>query len=75
MILIQLRDYLKEKHAASLTDVARHFDIPESATQDMLGHWVRKGCAVVDLGASCGGGCSGCKIRCDGAAMVYRWRE
>jgi hypothetical protein len=73
MILIELRDYLKEKHAATLSDVARHFDIPESATQSMLEHWVRKGCAMVDAGASCRSGCGGCKIHCDGASMVYRW--
>jgi len=33
MILMKLRDYLKEKRVASLSDVARHFDIPESAVQ------------------------------------------
>ncbi|MCL2871885.1 MAG: FeoC-like transcriptional regulator [Betaproteobacteria bacterium] len=76
MILMKLRDYLKEKRAVSLSDAARHFDIPESAIQSMLEHWVRKGCATVDVGASCGSGCSGCgvsKNRC--GAMVYRWRE
>jgi hypothetical protein len=77
MMLMKLRDYLKEKHAASLSDVSRHFDIPESATQSMLEHWVRKGCAEVDTGVSCGGGCGGCisKNRCDGTSMIYRWRE
>lgn len=75
MILMELRDYLKEKRAASLTDMARHFDIPESAMQSMLEHWVRKGCAVVDAGTPCSGGCGGCRSRCGGESMVYRWRE
>jgi DNA-binding IclR family transcriptional regulator len=64
MILLKLRDYLKEKHVASLSDVARHFDIPESAVQNMLEHWVQKGQvrvghATADVGASCGSGCGG----------------
>jgi len=78
MILIKLRDYLKEKRAVSLSDAARHFDIPESAIQNMLEHWVRKGCAAVEAAASCSSGCGGCSIaknadRC--GSVVYRWRE
>ncbi|MDR2173810.1 MAG: FeoC-like transcriptional regulator [Burkholderiales bacterium] len=74
---MKLRDYLKEKHAVSLTDVSRHFDIPESATQSMLEHWVRKGCVALDVGVSCGGGCGGCASarRCDGNSMIYWWRS
>ncbi|MCL2308650.1 MAG: FeoC-like transcriptional regulator [Proteobacteria bacterium] len=85
MILMKLRDYLKEKHAASLGDMARHFDIPESAVHNMLEHWVRKGHATVDVGVTCGGGCSVGKSvgksagksrdRCNGASVVYRWRR
>jgi hypothetical protein len=79
MILMELRDYLKEKRVASLSDMARRFDIPESAMQNMLEHWVRKGCAVINIGVSCRSGCGGCNIgksesRCDGASIVYRWR-
>ncbi|MDR2710891.1 MAG: FeoC-like transcriptional regulator [Burkholderiales bacterium] len=87
MILMKLRDYLQEKRAAGLTDVAWHFDIPESAAQSMLEHWVRKGCVAVDVGASCSSGCGGCNLGksvgknsqnkngCGGAPMIYRWRE
>ncbi|MCL2298111.1 MAG: FeoC-like transcriptional regulator [Proteobacteria bacterium] len=89
MILMKLRDYLKEKHTASLSDVARHFDIPESAVQNMLEHWVQKGqvtvgYATVDAGASCSSGCGGCsvgksveknKTHCGASSMVYHWRN
>ncbi|MDR0246778.1 MAG: FeoC-like transcriptional regulator [Burkholderiales bacterium] len=80
MILMELRDYLKEKNTASLSNAARHFDIPESAIQSMLEHWVRKGCAVIDTGVSCNSDCSGCNVgknknRCDSASMICRWRE
>ncbi|MDR1530486.1 MAG: FeoC-like transcriptional regulator [Burkholderiales bacterium] len=84
MILLELRDYLKEKQQASLTDLARHFDMPLSAVQPMLAHWVRKGCVIeqkpiapIVSVSTCGGGsCGGCGRRCDDTpAIIYRWKS
>lgn len=81
MILLELRDYLKEKRTATLTDLARHFDIPESAVQPMVAYWIRKGCVAEQIPvvtsslSACGSGsCSGCTSRCDTPSVIYRWK-
>ncbi len=85
MILLELRDYIKEHKMVRLSDLARHFDIPESAVQPMVEHWVRKGNVVAQKmqdivatnGCSSGGSCSSCSVAgCDSpSSIIYRWRQ
>ena len=70
MILSDIRDYLRQRGQASLSDIALHFDSEPDAIRGMLDTWVRKGRVVkLDGGSACGG-CN----QCDAAANeVYQW--
>ncbi|PIT47026.1 FeoC-like transcriptional regulator [Snodgrassella alvi] len=43
MLITAIRDYLITIGQASLQDLARHFQIQESAMEQMLAFWLRKG--------------------------------
>ncbi|OCG71984.1 hypothetical protein A9G43_03655 [Gilliamella sp. Occ3-1] len=43
MLITSIRDYVQLKGRAPLKDIARHFHLPESATEQMLRFWVKKG--------------------------------
>lgn len=78
MLLLQVRDHLQLVGSVTLTDLARRFDVPESAMQGMMEQWVRKGkVVIVDNAISCSsGGCSGCSEGgCSGSAIKYVWQE
>lgn len=78
MLLLKVRDHLQLVGSATLTDLARRFDIPESAMQGMMEQWVRKGKAVVvNDDINCGSGaCGGCtQPGCSGSTIKYVWRE
>ena len=70
MILSDIRNYLRERGQASLSDLALHFDSEPDAVRGMLAIWLRKGrVRSFRLGQSCGG-CT----QCDPAANeVYQW--
>ncbi|WP_238786397.1 FeoC-like transcriptional regulator [Gilliamella sp. ESL0232] len=43
MLITSIRDYVQLKGRVPLQDVARHFRLPESAAEQMLGFWIKKG--------------------------------
>ncbi|SCB83809.1 FeoC like transcriptional regulator [Gilliamella bombicola] len=43
MLITSIRDYVQLKGRAPLQDIARHFQLPESATEQMLCFWIKKG--------------------------------
>lgn len=70
MILSDIRDYLRQRGQASLSDLALHFDSDPDAIRGMLAIWVRKG-KVSKLQTS--GSCGGCN-QCDSSANeIYQW--
>jgi predicted ArsR family transcriptional regulator len=71
MILGDIRDYLRQRGSASLSDVAIHFDIAPDAAQFALHYWQKKG-KVREQAASCGSG--GCGDSCSGTkSATYEW--
>ncbi len=58
-MLTDLKDYLSQRRAASLTEIARRFATDPEAVRPMLDHWVRKGKVQRTGGAMCQG-CSAC---------------
>ena len=76
MILSEIKDYLQAQGQASLKDIADKFDLTESALQEMLAHWERKG-KIGRLDSShcvnpCGQKCSSCPLQC---LMIYQWKQ
>ena len=70
-MLIAIRDLLRSRGRASLTDLALHFARPPEAMRGMLDHWIEKGMVSRTRPDSCGcSGCSGCEQI---AAEVYEW--
>jgi len=67
-----VRDYLKERGSAPLTDVALHFDAGEDAVRAVLNLWVAKGkVRPLEAGASCSkAGSCGCNCKVD---EVFEW--
>ena len=67
-----VRDYLKERGNASLSDVALHFDAGEDSVRAVLDLWVAKGkIRPLAAGAACSraGSCGrSCK-----AEEIYEW--
>ncbi len=75
--LFALRDSLREQRMATAGQLATRLNLSTPVVQDMLGHWIRRGCVelvrVADGG--CGsGGCAGCR-QCGSSAVseIYRW--
>ncbi|MDD4914127.1 MAG: FeoC-like transcriptional regulator [Methylococcales bacterium] len=72
MILSDLRDYLRNKHRATLNELVIHFQMDADALRGMLGKWISKG-KVRQLPASnaaCGSSC----CQCDPLLMeIYEW--
>lgn len=67
-----VRDYLKERGSAPLSDVALHFDAGESAVRSVLDLWVAKG-KVRPLSASAGcakAGTCGCSCKVED---IFEW--
>lgn len=71
MILSQVREYIRERGNATLSDVALHFDAEPEAVRGMLEIWINKGkihrqSATENCGSSCNS--------CDSAAIeIYSW--
>ncbi len=76
MILSEIKEYLQSQKQASLKDMATKFDVSESALQEMLAHWERKGRIFRLENAHCSNpcnqGCSSCPLQC---LMIYQWKE
>ncbi|WP_207765798.1 FeoC-like transcriptional regulator [Pleomorphomonas carboxyditropha] len=67
-----VRDYLRERGSAPLSDVALHFDAGEDAVRAVLDLWVAKGRvrALTD-GAGCSkAGTCGCTCK---AEEIFEW--
>ncbi|WP_434777582.1 FeoC-like transcriptional regulator [Neisseria sp. Ec49-e6-T10] len=73
MLLLQIKDYIEANHEVSLSHLAKHFNIPVSAMQDMVYQWVKKGkvaivqknketCSTTEKSSqvACSGQCGGC---------------
>ena len=67
-----VRDYLKERGNASLSDVALHFDAGEDSVRAVLDLWIAKGkIRPLAAGASCSrAGSCGCSCK---AEEIYEW--
>ncbi|MBO4643687.1 MAG: FeoC-like transcriptional regulator [Alphaproteobacteria bacterium] len=72
MILLEIKEYLKEQKRASLKDVATKFDLTEDVAKEMLAHWERKGKIAQAEKAPCGKKCSCCSSPC---GAMYFWKE
>lgn len=73
LTMTTLRDYLRERGHASLTEMALHFDAAPSAVEGVLDQWSNRGRVRALLaGESCcrkGSGCSSsCKVE-----EIYAW--
>lgn len=77
MLITSIRDYVQLKGRADLQDIARHFQLPESATAQMLNFWVKKrSIKLVSLEQqnSCDSGkCSDCFSCNSDSKAVYAW--
>ncbi|MDD5273118.1 MAG: FeoC-like transcriptional regulator [Methylovulum sp.] len=71
MMILDLREFLKQQHRVALQDLVNHFGIDPDALRGMLGKWISKGhVRKLSLEANCGGSC--CK--CDPALTeLYEW--
>ena len=67
-----VRDYLRERGTASLTDVALHFDASEDAARAVLDLWVGKGKArPLPAGSMCAkAGSCGCACKPED---IFEW--
>jgi hypothetical protein len=79
MILTEIKQYLIARQAATLSDMAIHFDTTPEAMRDMLQIWVQKGTVKITsthgengCGRGCGRDCGTCA---DTATEVCRWRQ
>ena len=73
MILIDVKNYLKQKSVSNLQTMAVHFQRDPLVMRDILAHWVRKGViAIEEKPVSCGIKCVQCKPE---VAEVYRYQN
>lgn len=75
MLITAIRDYLFNRGQANLQDLARHFHIQESAMEQMLAFWLKKG-IIQQLNLNdndCSqGSCSDCFVCPPGLKKIYR---
>ena len=72
-MLLDIRDYIRERKQVSLRDLALHFDASPDAVRGMLDKWIEKG-RVRKCGAAA---CGGCASDCATAQQeeAYEWVE
>ncbi|HIW06086.1 MAG TPA: FeoC-like transcriptional regulator [Candidatus Ignatzschineria merdigallinarum] len=71
MLLIQIRDYILKRQEVTLTELAIHFQMPESAIEKMADLWLQKAlleklqqqCQDLDSNSGCGGCTSTCSMK------------
>lgn len=73
MILSEVRNYLRERSQATLSDIALHFDTDADAVRGMMDVLIRKG-KIRRRSAtnSCGSSCNQCEPI---ATEIYEWVE
>ena len=71
MILIDLKNTIRDHRAVSLGDLMRRYDMDAEALKPMVEHWVRKGKVEVHPSACTDKGCSGCATR---RTETYVWK-
>ncbi len=73
MILSDIKQYLKQRGSASLSDISLRFDADPDAMRGMLDQWIRKGKVTKQAAkATCGSGCNRCGLE---GADIYCWVE
>ena len=73
MILSQVRDYLRQRSQATLSDIALHFNTDADAVRGMMEVWIRKGKVRKHSATdSCGTSCTSCE---PAATEIYEWVE
>ncbi len=73
MILKDVRDYVRDRGLASVSDIALHFKAEPDTVRAMLLIWLRKG-QVSRLAATSGCG-SGCHQCAPAETEVYAWNQ
>ncbi len=68
-MLGEIRDYLKQRDAASLHEISVHFDISADTAKLALSYWINKG-KVEIINSTCDATCNGCS----GNDPFYRWK-
>lgn len=71
MILSQIKQYLRERRAATLEELARHFQTEPATMRDMLEHWIRKGSIRQKMERA--GCCQRCRLCEETPIEVYEW--
>lgn len=75
MLMTDIRDYIQHRGQASLQDLARHFHLQESAVEQMLDFWVKKGSisVIAPLSVNCASAshCGDCKQCDDSVNQIY----
>jgi len=62
MILLEVKDYIKQKQWVNLQDLSLHFQRDPDTMRDILGHWLRKGVVRrAPQPTGCGVKCGQCK--------------
>lgn len=70
-MLLDLRNYIKQRGSVSLLELSLHFSTPADALRGMLQHWLRKGVIQITGNVGCQKGCCGC----DPAQVeIYCWQ-
>lgn len=71
MILIDVKNYLKQKSACNLQELSLYFQCEPEVMRHMLSHWVKKGVVVPqEKSESCGIKCVQCRPE---VAQVYQY--
>lgn len=73
MLLLEVRDYIRERKHVSLRDLALHFDTDPEVVRAMLDKWIAKGRVRKCSTAACGGCASNCSTA--QAEEAYEWVE
>jgi feoC like transcriptional regulator len=70
MLIMQLKNYVKTRRKASLGELSREFNLPESAIEAMMQLWIKKGVITksvphfISLKSSCPDkSCSSCQLQ------------
>lgn len=74
MLLTDIRDYLQIKGRASLQELARHFNVQETAMQQMLTFWITKQKVKLNRQPLAQTqSCSDCSSCNDSTHQIYSW--
>ena len=68
-MLLEIKNYLRQQQMVPLQQMAKALNCDEQQLNNMLQHWIQKGCCILRTRKTCSS-CKGCPLACKSSTWV-----